>query len=75
MVHYFVPKSPFLAPVLSLINPMYALLLCFFQTHFIIFLSIVRSFKIPFQGIPHTSRKLLNPASVRMCEECTSRLL
>lgn len=75
MVHYCVPKSPVLAPVLRLINPVYAVLLCFFQTHFITLSFMARPFKILFQGIPHTNRKLLNPASVRMCGECTSRLL
>jgi len=75
MVYYCVPKSPELAPVRSLINPVYALLLCFFQTHFISVSCMARSFKILFQRIPHTYKKLLNPTSVRMCEECASRLL
>jgi len=75
MVQYCVPKTSLLASVLSLINAVYALLLCFFQTHFITLSYMARSFKILFQGIPHTNRKLFNPASVRMYEECSSRLL
>jgi hypothetical protein len=75
MVYYCVPKIPVFAPVLILINPVYALLLRFFQTHFITLSFMARSYKILFPGIPHTNRKLLNSASVRMCGECTSRLV
>jgi hypothetical protein len=75
MVHCCVHNSPSFALVQSLINPVYSVLLCFFQTRFITVSSVARSFKILSQEIPHTNRKFLKPSGVRMCEECSSRLL